>query len=285
MVLLPLPSPIFVLLHIHPLHRPELSNRDRLNIWHQLAVHTRLLCIFLLVFAIALTPNGRWLTWLIYGIAAMPILYWSQVNLKLLAQRMAIELGFASVALLGTLFRQGGELLWQWHWLQISTNGLIVLGSVSIKAFLSLLLLNILTLSTSIPLLLQALVILKMPPLLVSIMAAMYRYIGVLTQEFQSMRLAAQSRNFAPQNLYALHRRDRPWQRQVLGNMLGMLFIRTYNRGDRIHQAMIARGYQGIPMTVKSVAMGWRDRLTLGGVIFIILLGQTLEQIIYITLR
>lgn len=284
MVLSPLPSPIFVLLHIHPRNRddrPELSNRDRLNIWNQLAVHTKLLWIFLLVFAIALTPNGRWLTWLIYGMAALPILYWSQVNLKLLAQRMAIELAFANVTLLGTLFRQGGEVLWQWHWLQISTNGLIVLGSVSIKAFLSLLLLNILTLSTSIPLLLQALVTLKMPPLLVSIMAAMYRYINVLTQEFQSMRLAAQSRNFATQNLYAPHRRDRPWQRQVLGNMLGMLFIRTYNRGDRIHQAMLARGYQGIPMIIKSETTGWRDRLALAVVIFIILLGQ----IVYIAFR
>ncbi len=277
MVLPPLPSPPFVLLHIHPLNhrdRPEISNSDRLNIWNQLAVHTRLLWIILLVFAIALTPNGRWLTWLIYGIATLPILYWSQVNLKQLAQRMAIELAFANVTLLGTLFRQGGEVLWQWHWLQISTNGLSVLGSVSIKAFLSLLLLNILTLSTSIPLLLQALVTLKMPPLLVSIMASMYRYVGVLSQEFQSMRLAAQSRNFAPKNLYAPHRRDRPWQRQVLGNMLGMLFIRTYNRGDRIHQAMMARGYQGIPVTMKSVAIGWRDRLALGCVIFIILLGQ-----------
>jgi cobalt/nickel transport system permease protein len=260
----------------------KISDRDRLNPWEQLAVHTRLLWIFLMVFAIALTPNGHWLTWLIYGIAALPILYWSQVNLKLLTQRMAIELAFGSVALLGTLFRQGGEVLWQWHWLQISTHGLMILGSVSIKAFLSLLFLNILTLSTSIPLLLQALVTLKIPPLLVSIMAAMCRYIDVLSQEFQSMRIAAQSRNFAPQNLYAPQRRDRHWQRQVLGNMLGMLFIRTYNRGDRIHQAMIARGYQGTPVLTKSVAGGWRDRLALGCAIFIILLGQIMYKDFFI---
>lgn len=247
---------------------------DRLNFWTSLAVHTRVLCVFLLVFAIALTPMGKWWTWLIYIIPISPILYGSRVDLGILFKRLAIEFAFISVILLGTLFRHGGQVLWQWGWLQITTNGLTTLASVSIKAFLSLLLLNILTLSTSIPLLLQALVTLKTPPLLVSILASMYRYIGVLSHEFNAMRRAAQARNFAPQNLYARHRHDHGWQRQILGNMLGVLFIRTYDRGDRIYQAMLARGYQGLPIVIESKSGGWRDRLVLGCVMLIILLGQ-----------
>ncbi|NMF59897.1 cobalt ECF transporter T component CbiQ [Pseudanabaena yagii] len=254
--------------HLSPHHR------DRFNFWASLAVHTHLLCIFLLVFAIALTPIGRWWTWAIYGIATLPILYWSKVDLRILIKRMAIEFAFISVILVGTLFRGGGQILWQWRWLQITTNGLTVLGSVGIKAFLSLLLLNILTLSTSVPLLLQALVTLKMPPLLISILASMYRYIGVLTNEFKAMHRAATARNFAPQNLYNYQRGDRAWQRQVLGNMLGVLFIRTYDRGDRIYQAMLARGYQGIPVVTESTSGGWRDRLAIGCIIIVILSGQ-----------
>lgn len=152
------------------------------------------------------------------------------------------------------------------------------LGSVSIKAFLSLLLLNILTLSTSVPLLLQALVTLKMPPLLISILASMYRYIGVLTNEFHAMRHAASARNFAPKNLYDRHRQDRGWQRQVLGNMLGMLFIRTYDRGDRIYQAMLARGYQGIPVVNEAVSGGWRDRFAIAYITIVIVIGQVFRQ-------
>ncbi len=252
----------------------QMQKADRLNIWNRLTVHTRLLCIFLLVFAIALTPIGRWWTWTIYGIATLPILYWSKVDLGLLIKRMAIESAFVSVILLGTLFRGGGETLWQWGILQITTKGLVILGSVSIKAFLSLLLLNILTLSISVPLLLQALVVLKMPPLLVSILASMYRYIGVLTHEFNAMRRAAASRNFATRNLFDRQRPDRAWQRQVLGNMLGVLFIRTYDRGDRIYQAMLARGYQGIPIIPESGAGGWCDRLAIGCIMIVILIGQ-----------
>jgi cobalt/nickel transport system permease protein len=89
---------------------------------------------------------GRWWTWALYATVTLPILYWSKVDLGILAKRMAIELMFMGVILLGTLFRGGGNVLWQWGWLQITTNGLMILGSVSIKAFLSLLLLNILTL-------------------------------------------------------------------------------------------------------------------------------------------
>lgn len=264
-----------MLLHINLIESADQPiSPDRLNIWQTLAVHTRVLCIFALVFAIALTPNGKWWTWGIYAIATLPILYWSQVNWRELSRRMAIELAFSSVILLGTVFRGGGVTLWQWEWLQITSNGLIILGSVTIKAFLSLLVLNILTLSTSIPLLLQALVILKMPPLLVSIFASMYRYIGVLTNEFKAMRRAATSRNFAPKNLYNLRRSDRHWQRQVLGNMLGMLFIRTYDRGDRIYQAMLARGYQGIPVVHEVIGYKWRDRLAMVCIMIVILIGQ-----------
>lgn len=265
------------LLHIHLIElsdRQSTAQSDRLNIWFQLTVHTRLLCIFLLVFAIALTTMGRWWTWALYGAIALIILHWSRVNLRILAKRMAIEFAFVSIIVLGTLFRGGGQIIWQWGWLQITTNGLIVLGSVSIKAFLSLLLLNILVLSTPIPLLLQALVTLKVPPLLISILASMYRYIGVLTNEFKAMRLAATARNFSPSNLYKLQRHDRRWQRQVLGNMLGVLFLRTYDRGDRIYQAMLARGYQGKPMIMESVKGNWRDRLAIALIVILILVSQ-----------
>jgi cobalt/nickel transport system permease protein len=266
-----------MLFHIHliePRDRLLAPENDRANIWLQLATHTRLVCTFLLVFAIALTPMGRWWTWATYSMVALLILYWSRVNLQVLIKRIAIEFTFASVILLGTLFRGGGQLIWQWGWLQITTNGLIVLGSISIKAFLSLLLLNILVLSTPIPLLIQALVILKIPPLLISILGSMYRYIGLLSNEFKAMHRAATARNFAPINLYNPQRQDHRWQRQVLGNMLGLLFIRTYDRGDRIYQAMLARGYNGTPIMPESLTGNWRDRLAVACVMILILVGQ-----------
>jgi cobalt/nickel transport system permease protein len=235
--------------------------------WHSLAPRTRLLCTLLSVFAIALTPNGHWWTWAIYGLGVLGVISLSRVTLPTLLKRVAVEFAFVGVVLLGTLFRTGGKVLWSWGPLQITTVGLTVLGSVTLKALLSLLMVNVLILTTAIPALLHALVALRTPSLLVAIMASMYRYISVLIGEFNAMRRAAASRNLIGNNR---------WQRLVIGNMIGSLFIRTYERGDRVYQAMLSRGYQGIPPIEKVPSGGKRDILALTLTVILALLGQVI---------
>jgi cobalt/nickel transport system permease protein len=221
--------------------------------------------VLLLVLAIALTPNGHWWTWAIYGAGIGLLLLVSQVTLSLLCKRLAVESAFISVVLFGTLFRGGGEVIWQWGWLQVTTTGLTILGSVTLKAVLALLLLNLLTLTTPIPALLHALIALKVPPLLVAILASMYRYIAVSIEEANAMRRAAMSRNLMGR---------RHWQRIVVGNTIGSLFIRTYERGERIHQAMLSRGYQGLPSIAAMPQVGRRDRAAVLATVLLALLGQ-----------
>ncbi|MFB2838098.1 cobalt ECF transporter T component CbiQ [Floridanema evergladense] len=239
----------------------------QLSFWHSLAPKTRLLCTILLVFATALTPNGRWWTWLVYGLSVLGLVLLSKVTLPVLFKRIAVEFAFVVVILFGTLFRSGGEVVWFWGFIKITTEGLTVLGSVTIKALLSLLMLNLLTLTTSVPALLNGLIALKMPPLLVAILASMYRYISVLIGEFNAMRRAAVSRNLTGNSA---------WQRQVLGNMIGALFIRTYERGDRVYQAMLSRGYQGVPPVFDLPAGGKRDIVALTLTLVLALLGQAI---------
>ncbi|MBD2021319.1 cobalt ECF transporter T component CbiQ [Leptolyngbya sp. FACHB-36] len=233
--------------------------------WHRLVPKARIVCTLLLVFAIALTPNGRWLTWAVYGAGVLAIVLLSRVTLPVLLQRVAVEFVFIGVVMLGTLFRDGGEVVWQWSWLRVTTEGLTVLGSVALKSLLSLLMLNILTLTTPIPALLHALVELRMPPLLVAILASMYRYIGVLIEEFNSMRRAALCRNLMS---------GRRWQRLVIANMMGSLFIRTYERGERIYQAMLSRGYTGLLPTTDAPIQTRRDSVAVTLTAVLTLLGQ-----------
>jgi cobalt/nickel transport system permease protein len=180
---------------------------------------------------------------------------------------VAVESSFIGVVLLGTLFREGGAVLWQWGWLQVTTEGLLVLGSVLLKAFLCLMMLNLLTLTTSIPALLHALTELKLPPLLVAVIASMYRYIAVLVDEFSTMRRAAASRNLLGSNHH---------QRLVAGNMIGSLFIRTYERGDRVHQAMLARGYTGLLPVTEMPKGGHQDIVALTLMLIVMLFGQAI---------
>ncbi|WNZ23235.1 cobalt ECF transporter T component CbiQ [Leptolyngbya sp. NK1-12] len=252
-----------MLLHIGAFQLDADSQRS--SPWHQLAPRTRLLCALLFVFATALTPQGRWWTWAIYALGLVILMGLSRITLPILLRRVAAEFTFIAVVLLGTLFRQGGTVLWRWQGLQITTVGLMVLGSVATKALLCLLMLNLLVLTTSVPALLHALAALRTPPLLVAIFAAMYRYIGVLVEEFNTMRRAAASRNLTSGSRQ---------QRLVVGNMIGGLFIRTYERGERIHQAMLARGYTGLPPVAEVTTAGRQDRIALTLMTLLLLLGQ-----------
>ena len=133
------------------------------------------------------------------------------------------------------------------------------------KLGLTLVLMNLLTLTISIPVLLQNLSILRVPPLLIAILGSMYRYLDLLVEEFTVMRRAAIARNLLA---------GKRWQRLVIGNMIGSLFIRTYDRGNRIHQSMLSRGYQGALPLQNSPKLTWRDRLAFGFTTSFAVFGQ-----------
>jgi cobalt/nickel transport system permease protein len=235
--------------------------------WHALAPRTRLLCALLFVFAVVLTPNGHWQTWAVYGMGLLGLILTARLTLTVLLKRLAVEFAFVGVVLVGTLFREGGRVIWSWGIFKITTVGLTILASVSIKALLSLVMLNLLTLTTSVPAILHGMKELRIPPLLVATLASMYRYTSVLIGEFEAMRRAALSRNLMNSNRSI---------RLVVGNTIGALFIRTYERGNRVHQAMLSRGYQGIPPMEKIAPGGRKDIVALTLTLLLALLGQVI---------
>jgi cobalt/nickel transport system permease protein len=252
-----------VLLHIAAFRLDRDSHQH--TPWHDLVPQARLLCVTLSVFAIALTQKGQWWTWAIYGTGLLGTIFVARLTLLILLKRVAIEFAFLGVILLGTLFRDGGTVLWSWGALKVTTVGLTILGSVTLKVVLSLFAVNLLILTTSIPALLNAAIALRVPPLLVAIMASMYRYLGVLIAEFNTMREAAMARNLMANNLAT---------RIVVGNIIGSLFIRTYERGERVYQAMLARGYQGVPPLERLPRWQQWDTLALTLTVIWIVLGQ-----------
>jgi cobalt/nickel transport system permease protein len=67
-------------------------------------------------------------------------------------------------------------------------------------------------------------------------MGFMVRFLEVVTTEMRRMRIARESRGFTARN-------PRHWP--VLARSAGALFIRSYERGERVHLAMLSRGYTG----------------------------------------
>ena len=112
----------------------------------------------------------------------------------------------------------------------------MVAATVAAKAAIGTLSAVLLGATATFPEVLRGLQALRVPSLLVLVAASMYRYLFVIAEEAQRMRTALSSRAYAPR--HAL-------QAAPIGRAATALFLRSYGRGERVHRAMLARGYTG----------------------------------------
>jgi cobalt/nickel transport system permease protein len=106
------------------------------------------------------------------------------------------------------------------------------------KSYLSTVAVLLLVGTTSLPLLLGGLERLGVPRLLVLVAQFLYRYLFVLAEQAQHMRLAAACREGGA-------RAGRRSRFRASTGALAVLFARSYNRAEGIHRAMQARGFSG----------------------------------------
>lgn len=104
----------------------------------------------------------------------------------------------------------------------------------------ALVILLVLTHSTGLSNLLKALQDLRIPGIFLRLAEFTFRYMHVTVEELRRMLRAQQSRRFVPgRNLLDGH------TRRILGQTVGMLFLRSYRRGENVYMAMLSRGYTG----------------------------------------
>jgi cobalt/nickel transport system permease protein len=131
--------------------------------------------------------------------------------------------------------------IFRWN-LAVTDAGLARFASILLKSWLSVQVAVVLTASTHFPALLQAMRSLRLPKILVAIVGFTYRYIFVIGDEALRLMRARAARSGS------LHGRGGGgllWRARVTGGMAGSLFLRSIERGERIYDAMVARGYDG----------------------------------------
>jgi cobalt/nickel transport system permease protein len=107
---------------------------------------------------------------------------------------------------------------------------IVVKGTIGVAASI------VLASTTSIPQILDGLARLRVPRVVVAITAFMIRYGDVIGDEVRRLSVARQSRGGG---------RGRFAQVRVLTSTAGTLFVRSYERGERVFLAMESRGYAG----------------------------------------
>lgn len=199
---------------------------------HRLPPPVRVLSTVLFVLAVVATPREAF--WAFAGHAALlvGVARVAGVPLARWLRRCVVEVPFLAFAvflpLVGTApYVDVGPLT-------LSQPGLWAAWGIAVKGTLGVAASALLTATTTVPQLLQALERLRLPAALVAIATFMIRYGQVLTDDLRRLRIARISRGDDPRFL---------WQVRATAATAGALFIRAYERGERVHVAMLARGY------------------------------------------
>lgn len=141
----------------------------------------------------------------------------------------------------------------------LDLHALLLLG---LRGYSAAMVATLLVSVTPFPDLLAAASALGVPDLLVQTTALVYRYLLVLRERAAAMTLSALCRGYGPRT---------PERVAVAGSMLGALLIRSLDRGDRVHRAMLARGYSGRMPSLREMKMRAVDwavgAAVLGGVV------------------
>jgi cobalt/nickel transport system permease protein len=226
------------------------------SVVHRLDPRTKLVGAFLFVLAVSLTQPGNWSIFGAYFvIIAVPIII-SRVPVQYVLKRSLVIIPFVLLIAIFIPFFRDGEVAWgfsvgSWR-IDITRDGLLVMWTVLAKAWLAILSLVLLTTTTKINDLLKGMEQMSLPRVMVMILSFMYRYIFVLTDEVMRMKQARDSRNFGG---------SRWWQAKTIGTMAGTLFIRSYERGERVYNAMLSRGYDGQTRTLRQLSLRRSDIL------------------------
>jgi cobalt/nickel transport system permease protein len=201
---------------------------------HRLPPETKLAAMLVSIVAIVVTPREAIWAFALYAAIAAALLTVARVPPRVFATRMVVAAPFVLFAVL-LPFLGGGERVVVLG-MDLSVEGLWAMWNVLAKATLGIAAATLLGATTPVPDILLALDRLHTPRVITAIAGFMVRYLDVIAAELRRMRIAMASRSYDPRWF---------WQARPYATAAGALFVRSYERGERVHRAMVARGYRG----------------------------------------
>jgi cobalt/nickel transport system permease protein len=143
----------------------------------------------------------------------------------------------------------------------IYREGLVLCLSILCKGTLAILAIGWLVFTTRFHHLLAALRSFRVPRVIVMTVSFLFRYLDLLSDQSLRVRRARASRSPGGTTR---------WRWRSTGGMVGRLLLRALDRADRVHQAMVARGYDGEVRLLTTLQVGRSDLWFLAGVAVLI---------------
>jgi cobalt/nickel transport system permease protein len=195
------------------------------------------------------TPLRAWPAFVACGLALAAIAVLARVGPRVVWTRVRVILPLVLFVAVFVPFARGGPQVAVGP-LSVSEAGLATFAVVTAKATIGAVSAVLLGATTGFPDVLHGLERLRVPRLLTVIAGFMYRYLFVIADEARRMRSALAARAYRPRHLGEV---------MALGRMVTALFLRTYERGERVYLAMLARGYRGTMPRLAVLAFGRAD--------------------------
>jgi cobalt/nickel transport system permease protein len=201
---------------------------------HRVDPAVKLLCLLGFVLAVVVTPVRATWAFPLYGALVIAAAWLAQLPMRSLGRRLLIETPFVLFAVALPFVGRAPHV--DVGPLSLSEPGLWAAFGVVVKGGLGAAACIVLAWSTPVTGILSGLERLHVPRVLTAIAGFMVRYVDVVAGELHRMQIARVSRGDDPR-----------WigQMRAIASTVGTLFVRAFERGERVHHAMLARGFDG----------------------------------------
>ncbi|MEX1279168.1 MAG: cobalt ECF transporter T component CbiQ [Acidimicrobiia bacterium] len=206
---------------------------------YDLAPHVKVVAAFGFMIGVVATPREAFWAFGAYALVVIGVAVSARIPPLFMASRMVVEIPFILFALFLPFVGVGPRV--PVGPLELSIEGIWGAWSILARATLGTATAVLLIATTPVTDVLAGMSRLRVPAALVAIAGFMIRYLEVVFDEAGRMRTAMVARGWHPKARRSL---------RAAGSMAGALLVRAYERGERVHQAMVARGYDGVMPTL-----------------------------------
>jgi cobalt/nickel transport system permease protein len=201
---------------------------------HRAAPECKVAALLVFVLAVALVPHGAVVPYAIDAALLLVVAVWAQASPSFLARRLLVEVPFIAFVVLLPFVTAGPQV--EVLGVSVSEDGLWTAFGIVAKATLAVLATGVLAATTTGPEIVAGLERLHAPRTLTAVAGFALRYVQVVVEEMRRLQLARVARGDDPRWL---------WQARTIARTAGAVAIRCFERGERVHAAMLARGFDG----------------------------------------
>ena len=172
-------------------------------------------------------------------IMLLVILKIAKLSYKDSFKRLLLLLPFGGFVIIFQPFVHPGNVIWSYSWIHMTDAGLLWGILLFCRLIVTLTAIIIYSSTTSLQEMARSFRKLKMPRDLAMILSIMVRFLFLFVDELAAIRRSQKSRNF---DIYS-KKVPYKWIVKQVGYTIGMMFLKAYEQGERVHKSMVSRGF------------------------------------------